>query len=111
MKIRLILALFAATTILLGGCASTSTTDAQSSTPAAEMAAFQKSYNRVEEAVERADSVGGEWRDTSKLMKSAKAAAEAGDFTKAQKMLDEAMTEAEMAYDQAMAQKDAGPHY
>jgi outer membrane lipoprotein-sorting protein len=110
MKIRLILALFAAVTILLGGCASTSTSEAQS-TPAEQMAAFQKSYDRVQVAVERADSVGGEWRDTDKLMASAKAAAEAGDFAKAQKLLDQAMSEAENAYNQAMAQKGVGPRY
>ena len=111
MKIRLILALLAAVTILLGGCASTSSTSEAQSTPPEEMAAFQKSYDNVEAAVRRADSVGGEWRDTGKFMKSAKAAAEAGDFTKAQKLLDTAMSEAEMGYDQAIAQKDAGPHY
>jgi uncharacterized protein YceK len=112
MKIRLILALLAATTILLGGCASTSnTSDAQSSSATAEMAAFQKSYDSTEMALGKAASVGGEWRDTGKIMKSAKAAAETGDFTKAQKLIDTAMFQAEMGYEQAMNQRDAGPHY
>lgn len=112
MKIRLILGLFAASAILLGGCATSSTTpEAKSAEPSAEMIAFQKSYDGVTAALKKASSVGGEWRDTGKIMKSAKAAAEAGDFAKAQKLIDSALFQAEMGYKQAMAQKDAGPHY
>ena len=42
-------------------------------------------------------------------MKEAKAAAEAGDFAKAQKLVAKAKFQAEMGYAQAMEQKDAGP--
>jgi hypothetical protein len=111
MKKLLIPALLASSLILLGGCASTQTSEPQAAKPNAEMMAFEKSYDATAAALKKADSVGGSWRDTSKMMKQAKAAAEAGDFAKAQKLIDGAMFQAEMGYTQAMAEQNAGPHY
>jgi outer membrane lipoprotein-sorting protein len=111
MKNRLILGLLASSLILLGGCASTQTSEPQAAKASAEMVAFQKSYDNATAAIKAAGSVGGEWRDTGKMMKQAKAAAEAGDFEKAQKLIDSATFQAEMGYQQAMAQQNAGPHY
>ncbi len=114
MKNLLIPALLASSLILLGGCASTqssSSAQAKADETSAQMAVFQTSYDNAALALKTASSVGGEWRDTGKMMKQAKAAAEAGDFAKAEKLIEAAKFQAEMGYQQAMAQKNAGPHY
>lgn len=111
MKKLLIPALLASSLILLGGCASTQTSEPQAAKPSAEMTAFQQSYDSAAAALKTANSVGGEWRDTGKFMKQAKAAAEAGDFAKAQKLVAKAKFQAEMGYQQAMAEQNAGPNY
>lgn len=114
MKIRNILSVTALSLALLAGCASNqsdTSAESQAKAPSAEMTAFQQSYEAVASAVKKANSVGGEWRDTGKMMKQAKAAAEKGDFAAANKLLDKAKFQAEVGYQQAMAEKTAGPHY
>ena len=79
---------------------------------AADMAAFQKAYDAAKATVDKADSVGGEWRDTGKMMKKAKMLALDGKFDEAIKEADKAKFQGEAGYAQAMAEKNAGhPSY
>jgi dihydrodipicolinate synthase/N-acetylneuraminate lyase len=59
------------------------------------------------DARKKAASVGGEWRDTGKMIKEAQAAAEAGDFAKAVKLAGKAEQQGKLGYEQAMNEKDA----
>jgi hypothetical protein len=61
----------------------------------------------AEEARKRAASVGGEWRDTADMIKSARTLAGAGEFDKAIEAASAAKFQAERGYEQAMAEKDA----
>jgi len=93
-----------------------------------QKAAYEMALKAANAALDKAASVGGEWRDSrwkkSKFVKwknpqgktvkgsyvgIAKMAAEAGDYGKAIKLLKVAKFQGEMGYQQAMAQKDAGP--
>jgi hypothetical protein len=66
----------------------------------------------AEEARKKAGSVGGEWRDTGKMIKSAKTLAAAGEFEEAIKTAAAAKFQAERGYEQAMAEKGADfPEY
>lgn len=61
----------------------------------------------AEQARQKAASVGGEWRDTAKMIKSAQTLAGAGEFDKAIEAASAAKFQAERGYEQAMAEKDA----
>jgi hypothetical protein len=77
-----------------------------------DAAGFETAYAAAEAARKKAASVEGEWRDTGKLMKSAKAAAEQGDYEKAIKLANQAKHQGEMGYKQAVEQKGVGlPSY
>jgi hypothetical protein len=66
----------------------------------------------AEEARKKAASVGGEWRDTADMIKSAQTLAGAGEFDKAIEAAAAAKFQAERGYEQAMAEKGAGfPEY
>jgi hypothetical protein len=60
-------------------------------------------------ATKKAGSVDGEWRDTGKIIKKAKAAMEKGDMEKAIKLANTAKFQGETGYAQAVAQKDVKP--
>ena len=60
----------------------------------------------AEAARDKAASVGGEWRDTGKMIKSAQAAAKKGDFAAAVKTADKARRQGELGYEQAVSQKE-----
>ena len=97
-------------------------------TGASPEAAYKMALKAANAALDKAASVGGEWRDSrwkkSKYVKwknpagktlkgsyvgIAKMAAEAGDYGKAIKLLKVAKKQGELGYAQAMGQKDAGP--
>jgi hypothetical protein len=61
----------------------------------------------AEEARKRAASVGGEWRDTADLIKSAQTLAGAGDFDQAIEAASAAKFQADRGYEQAMAEQGA----
>lgn len=61
----------------------------------------------AEEAREKAASVGGEWRDTASMIKSARTLAGAGEFDKAIEAASAAKFQAERGYEQVMTEKDA----
>ncbi len=66
----------------------------------------------AEAARKQAASVGGEWRDTAAMIKSAQTLAGAGELDKAIEAAAAAKFQAELGYEQAMAEKDAGfPEY
>jgi len=66
----------------------------------------------AEEARKKAASVGGEWRDTAGMIKSAQTLAGAGEFDQAIEAATAAKFQADRGYEQAMAEKDAGfPDY
>jgi hypothetical protein len=66
----------------------------------------------AEEARKKADSVGGEWRDTASMIKNARTLAGAGEYDKAIEAASAAKFQAERGYEQAIAEKDAGfPDY
>jgi hypothetical protein len=66
----------------------------------------------AEEARKKADSVGGEWRDTAKMSKNARTLAGAGELDEAIEVAAAAKFQAERGYEQAMAEKGAGfPEY
>ena len=60
-------------------------------------------------AIKKAKSAGGEWRDSGKFLKKAEEAKKAGDMAKAMKLVKKAKFEGEMGFEQAQAQKKAGP--
>jgi hypothetical protein len=104
--------------LLMAGCATSTTSESSvtgtkesASAAEAQMAAFEKSYAEVDALRKKADGVGGEWRDVGKFMKEAQASAKAGDFDKAGSLLDTARFQSKAGYEQALAQKGAGPQY
>ncbi len=65
-------------------------------------------------ARKQAGAVGGEWRDTSKMIRAAQKAAKKGDFDKAVKLASDAKFQGEAGQAQALAEQSAGqamPNY
>ena len=75
---------------------------------AGDAAAFDNTMKAAIAAQKAANSEGGEWRDTGKLIKQAKEAATAGDDDKAIKLAEQARRQGELGYKQALAEKNAG---
>jgi nucleoid-associated protein YgaU len=92
--------LFAATLAitLISGC---STTEKKAAPPEAQVAA-EKTIASAKAAIKKAASVGGEWRDTGKILKRAQAAYDKGDYAGAMKDAVKAQRQAELGYKQAM---------
>lgn len=80
------------------------TVQAAEADPAAQAAA---AIEQAEAARKKADSVGGEWRDTAKLIKQAQAAAKEGNHAEAIKLANTAYREGELGHQQALSQKGA----
>lgn len=72
---------------------------------------YEQALAEANAAVEKAKSVGGEWRDTGKLIKKAKAAAGKGDYAQAVKFADKAKLHSDIGYQQAINEQDAGPRF
>ncbi len=97
------------------GCNSNSHKEEAVSTTQSEL---QKNIEKVKKEVnalitkaevtrKKAASVGGEWRDTAKLIKKAKKYQKEGRCEKAIKVIKQAIMEGEMGYQQAMQQKES----
>ena len=71
----------------------------------ASAAEAEKVIAEAEAARKKAASVGGEWRDTGKMIKQAQAAVKAGEHDKAIKIATTAKRQGELGYEQAMSQK------
>ena len=91
----------------LAGCGSTGGEMAGSGGGA--KAAVEALIKEAEAALKKADSVGGEWRDSQKAIKQAKAALSKGDLAAAKKSAEQAKFQGEVGYDQATAEKNAKP--
>lgn len=86
---------------------------------------YKETHAAAVEALDKAASVGGEWRDArwgkSKAVKcgdkkmsilaAAECEAAAGDFDKAVKLAEKARKQGELGYQQSMDYDDAAPHY
>lgn len=83
---------------LLSGCAGETVKPASADSANAAIAAATA-------AAKKANSVGGEWRDTGKFIKQAKGAVKKNDFAKATKLANKAREQGEMGYKQAMSQQ------
>ncbi|WP_456405347.1 hypothetical protein [Thiolapillus sp.] len=98
--------------LLIAGC-----TASTPEKPSNLQAQYETALKNAQAAVDKAASVGGEWRDIrwkkskKKYLPSAIKAAEAGDYEKALKLLEIVQFQAEAGYKQAMAQKNAGPRF
>jgi len=103
------LMIFGALIFALSGCSIFGGESAEDAV-AKSTAAAKSAITGAEDALKKARSVEGEWRDSKKtLLKKAKAAASKGDFKKAIELADIAKFQGEMGYAQAMEQKNAGP--
>lgn len=79
---------------------------------AGSQADFDKAKAAAQAEIKAAGKVGGEWRDSGKLLKKAEAAAAAGDFAKAIKLANQAEAQGRMGQQQAAEQANAGnPSY
>ncbi|MGB5201629.1 MAG: hypothetical protein WBR56_17195 [Sedimenticolaceae bacterium] len=98
--------------LVLSGCAQQETKSSAAPAPSDPAAAYEMAMADANAAQKKAASVGGEWRDTGKLMKEAQEAAKAGDYAKAKALADKATFQYKAGYEQAQSQKNVGnPRY
>ncbi|MCF6338193.1 MAG: SoxXA-binding protein [Gammaproteobacteria bacterium] len=103
------LMIFGALIFALSGCSIFGGETAEDAV-AKNTAAAKSAIAAATDALKKARSVDGEWRDAGKkILKKAKAAASKGDFKKAIELANEAKFQADMGYAQAVEQKNAGP--
>ncbi len=76
-----------------------------SNTMAADKNAAQTAIEKADTSRKHAASIGGEWRDTGKLIKKAKTALKAGNFDKAIQLARKAERQGSYGYEQAISQK------
>jgi len=93
-----------AAVLTLVGCAGTSEKMMMS-----EATDYPSLIKQAQASIKKAASVGGEWRDSKKILKSAEKAAKAGDKDKAMMLAKKAVEQGKLGYEQALAQKNAGP--
>jgi len=74
---------------------------------ASEKVKAEEAIAAAEWARKKAASVGGEWRDTAKMIKDADTAVKTGEFDKALELATKAKHQGELGYAQAMAEADA----
>ncbi len=94
--------------LTMAACANTSESTNQADAGAAE---YQQAVTSATMALDKANSVGFEWRDSRKLLKKADAAAEGGDYDKAIKLAAAAELQGERAYQQAHDQANPKPPF
>lgn len=103
MKIHSMMAAAALSVVLAAGCASTGT---QSSAVEAE---YNQAITAAESARQQAAKIGGEWRDTGKMIEAARKAAGEGKYDEALSLAEQARVQSVLGYEQAMSQQAAGP--
>ena len=74
-------------------------------TVAADEKSFNAAYVAADSARKKAASMNYEWRDTGKMLKKAKEAADKGDYETAEKLAKKAEMQGEMAVAQANEQE------
>ena len=80
------------------------------SAQAADMSSAESAIATAKEARKHAGSVGGEWRDTGKMLKKAEALLKEGKYDEAMKMAQEAEAQAMLGYIQATSQTSDNLH-
>lgn len=93
----------------LGLAACAAATERAGTGPQPPAAAVQKAIEEATLAVKKADEVGFAWRDSERMIKDARAAQEKGDGATALKLANKAKTQGDLAYQQYLDQKNAGP--
>lgn len=99
---------------VIAGCTQT---EQATMKPADPKAAYEAALADTQAAVDKAASVGGEWRDIrwekadKPLLPTAQKEAAAGNYEEAMKLLAEAKFQAEAGYKQATEQKNPGPRF
>ncbi len=74
--------------------------------------AAEQAIADADAARKKAAAVGGEWRDTAKMIKTAAGLAKSGRFEEAIELAEKARRQGELGYAQSMNEKDAGfPSY
>lgn len=94
--------------LLAAGCAATAP---QGDQAAATPEAFEQLLQEATAALDKADAVGFEWRDSRKILNQAKEAAARGDFEQAVELARAAARQGEAAYAQYLAARNAGPRF
>jgi hypothetical protein len=72
---------------------------------------YEAALTAAKSAQQEAAAVGGEWRDTGKMLKEAESASKSGDYAKAVKLANQAKLQGEAGYEQTESQKNAGPRF
>lgn len=72
---------------------------------------LDQAIDEAEAALQKADSVGYEWRDSHKILEQAMAAKDEGDTDKALELANQARTQGELAHRQWQDQQGSGPHF
>ena len=75
---------------------------------AADKGSAEAAIAAAKAAQKAAGAVGGEWRDTGKMIKKAEKAAAEGNYANAEKMANKAKAQGELGKAQAMSQKGVG---
>ena len=75
---------------------------------AADKGSAEAAIAAAKAAQKAASAVGGEWRDTGKMIKKAEEAAAAGNYADAEKLANKAKSQGELGKAQAMSQKGVG---
>ena len=91
----------------LSGCAQQST-KAEAPAASAEMAAYEAALAAANAQRKQAAAVGGEWRDTGKLIKQAEKSAAEGNFADAVKQAKKAEAQGKVGKEQALSQRGVG---
>ena len=81
---------------------------ATASAPTTGQAGYEAALAAAKAEIKKADGMGGEWRDTGKLLKKADKAAAKGDFAAAIKLANSAAFQAKMGQEQAKAEAGVG---
>lgn len=95
---------------LLSGCAATPDDSAGMSGGAALADTYNSVTQAAVSALDKANSVGYEWRDSRKFLDQAKELATKGDYQDAIKLAEKAKQQGMMAYEQYQRYQDAQPH-
>lgn len=72
---------------------------------------FDAALSTAKELADKAADKGAQWRDTSKLLKTAEKAASEGDLAKAMELANTAKIQADAALQQYESMQNAGPRF
>jgi hypothetical protein len=90
---------------LLGGSILAGTVQAGSHGGGLSSESVAKMIEEASAKLKKADSVGGAWRDTGKMIKAAQKALDGGDLKEAAKLAGKAAKQGDLGYEQAVAQQ------